>query len=140
MNSSSELVCTFVTKKKLDYKKLINFFSKIQNTNDYKILSNRALDLYCAEISKKNQNKLRKFCFKNKIDVCIQKAKWRKKKIFLADMDATMIKDETLDNLVKIAGIKADIDKLSKLAMDGKISLRDTLKFRGLYNNQSEYP
>jgi hypothetical protein len=53
MNSSSELVCTFVTKKKLDYKKLINFFSKIQNTNDYKILSNRALDLYCAEISKK---------------------------------------------------------------------------------------
>jgi phosphoserine phosphatase len=48
-------------------------------------------------------------------------------------MDATMIKDETLDNLVKIAGIKADIDKLSKLAMDGKISLRDTLKFRVSY-------
>jgi phosphoserine phosphatase len=133
MNSSSELVCTFVTKKKLDYKKLINFFSKIQNTNAYKILSNRALDLYCEEISKKNQNKIRKFCIKNKIDVCIQKAKWRKKKIFLADMDATMIKDETLDNLVKIAGIKADIDKLSKLAMDGKISLKDTLKFRVSY-------
>ena len=133
MNSSSELVCTFVTKKKLDYKKVINFFSKIQNTNDYKILSQRALDLYCENINKKNQDKLRKFCFKNQIDVCIQKAKLRKKKIFLADMDATMIKDETLDNLVKIAGIKADIDKLSKLAMDGKISLRDTLKFRVSY-------
>jgi phosphoserine phosphatase len=133
MNSSSELVCTFVSKKKLDYKKIINFFSKIQNTNDYKILSHRALDLYCEDISKKNKDRLRKFCFNNKIDVCIQKAKWRKKKIFLADMDATMIKDETLDNLVKIAGIKADIDKLSKLAMDGKISLRDTLKFRVSY-------
>ena len=133
MSSSSELVCTFVTKKKLDYKKLINFFSKIQNTNDYKILSNRALDLYCGDISSKNKNRLRKFCYENKIDVCIQKAKWRKKKIFLADMDATMIKDETLDNLVKIAGIKVDIDKLSKLAMDGKISLRDTLKFRVSY-------
>jgi phosphoserine phosphatase len=133
MNSSSELVCTFVAKKKLDYKNLINFFSKIQNTNDYKILSNRALDLYCENISNKNKDRLRKFCFKNKIDVCIQKAKWRKKKIFLADMDATMIKDETLDSLVKIAGIKADIDKLSKLAMDGKISLRDTLKFRVSY-------
>ena len=34
MSSSSELVCTFVTKKKLDYKKLINSFSKIQNTNE----------------------------------------------------------------------------------------------------------
>ena len=133
MSSSSELVCTFVTKKKLDYKKLTNFFSKIQNTNDYKILSNRALDLYCGDISGKNKKRLRKFCYKNKIDVCIQKAKWRKKKIFLADMDATMIMNETLDNLVKIAGIKVDIDKLSKLAMDGKISLRDTLKFRVSY-------
>jgi phosphoserine phosphatase len=133
MNSSAELVCTFVTKKKLDYKNLINFFSKIQNTNDYKILSSRAIDLYCENISNKNKDRLRKFCFKNKIDVCIQKANWRKKKIFLADMDATMIKDETLDTLVKIAGIKADIDKLSKLAMDGKISLRDTLKFRVSY-------
>jgi phosphoserine phosphatase len=133
MNSSSELVCTFVTKNKLDYKKIINFFSRIQNTKDYKILSDRALDLYCEDISRKNKDRLRQFCFKNKIDVCIQKSKWRKKKIFLADMDATMIKDETLDNLVKIAGIKADIDKLSKLAMDGKISLRDTLKFRVSY-------
>jgi len=133
MSSSCELVCTFVTKKKLDYKNLINFFSKIQNTNDYKILSNRALDFYCDDISSKNRNRLRKFCYKNKIDVCIQKTKWRKKKIFLADMDATMIKDETLDSLVKIAGIKVDIDKLSKLAMDGKITLRDTLKFRVSY-------
>jgi phosphoserine phosphatase len=133
MNSSTELVCTFVAKNKLDYKNLINFFSKIQDTQDYKILSKRALDLYCGDINKKNRKKIRKFCFKKKIDVCIQNLKWRKKKIFLADMDATMIKDETLDNLVKIAGIKADIDKLSKLAMDGKISLRDTLKFRVSY-------
>ena len=133
MSYSSQLVCTFVAKNKLDYKILINFFSKIQNTTHYKILSNRALDLYCEDFSKKNKDQLRKFCFKNKIDVCIQKAKWRRKKIFLADMDATMIKDETLDNLVKIAGIKGNIDRLSKLAMDGKISLRDTLKFRVSY-------
>jgi phosphoserine phosphatase len=133
MNSSSELVCTFVAKNKLNHKKIINFFSKIQNTNDYKILSNRALDLYCDDISKINRNRLRNFCFKNKIDICIQLVKWRNRKIFLADMDATMIKEETLDNLVKFAGIKLDIDKLSKLAMDGKISLRDTLKFRVSY-------
>ncbi len=133
MNSSSELVCTFVSKNKLDYKNLINFFSKIQDTQDYKILSKRALDLYCGNINKKDREKLRKFCIKNKIDVCIQNPKWRKKKIFLADMDATMIKDETLDNLVKIAGIRTDIDRLSKLAMDGKISLRETLKFRVSY-------
>jgi hypothetical protein len=37
-----------------------------------------------------------------------------KERNILADMDATMIKDETLrQSCSKIAGIKADIDKLS---------------------------
>ena len=34
-----------------------------------------ALDLYCGDITGKNKNRLRKFCYKNKIDVCIQKVK-----------------------------------------------------------------
>jgi len=55
MSSSSELVCTFVAKKKIDFKSLISFFSKIQNTEDYKMLSKRALDLYCGDISKKKK-------------------------------------------------------------------------------------
>ena len=67
MNNSSELVCTFVTKKKINYKKIINFFSKIQNTNDYKILSNRALDLYCDDISKKIKIDLEIFVSKIKL-------------------------------------------------------------------------
>ena len=67
MNNSSELVCTFVTKKKINYKKIINFFSKIQNTNDYKILSNRALDLYCDDISKKINLDLEIFVSKIKL-------------------------------------------------------------------------
>ncbi|GBL34059.1 hypothetical protein EMGBS14_07290 [Candidatus Pelagibacterales bacterium] len=67
MNSSSELVCTFVAKNKLNHKKIINFFSKIQNTNDYKILSNRALDLYCDDISKKIEIDLEIFVLKIKL-------------------------------------------------------------------------
>lgn len=67
MNSSSELVCTFVAKNKLNHKKIINFFSKIQNTNDYKILSNRALDLYCDDISKKKEIDLEIFVLKIKL-------------------------------------------------------------------------
>ncbi len=39
-------------------------------------------------------------------------------------MDATIIKNETLDDLVKIAGTKLNIDETSKLAMEGKISLK----------------
>ncbi len=45
-------------------------------------------------------------------------------------MDATIIKNETLDDLVKIAGTKLNIDETSKLAMEGKISLKETLSIR----------
>ena len=133
MNNSNQLVCTFVSKKKLDTNSVVNFFSKIQNTNHFEILSSRALDLYCDPFNKINEKKLRKFCLKKKIDICIQKIKFRKKKLFFSDMDATIIHNETLDDLVKIAGIKIDIEKTTKLAMEGKIGLRETLKLRVNY-------
>ena len=130
MNSSKEYVCTFVTNNKIDLKRIINFFSKTQNTNQITRLSDEAIDLYFNEISKKEESKIRNFCFRNKIDICIQPSNFRKKKILFSDMDATIIKNETLDDLVKIAGTKLNIDETSKLAMEGKISLKETLSIR----------
>jgi len=130
MNSSKEQICTFVSKKKINLKKIINFISSIQNTNKITKLSSKAFDFYLDPISKKAEVKIRKFCYKNKIDVCIQNFKHRKKKILFSDMDATIIENETLDDLVKIAGSKLNIDETSKLAMEGKISLKKTLSIR----------
>jgi phosphoserine phosphatase len=130
MNNSNQLVCTFVSKNKLDTNSVVNFFSKIQNTNHFEVLSKNALDLYCDPISLTQEKKLRNFCFKQKIDICIQKAKFRKKKIFFSDMDATIIHNESLDDLVKMAGIKIDIDKTTKLSMNGKIGIKKTLDLR----------
>jgi len=130
MNRSKEQICTFVSKKKINLKKVINFFSGIQNTNEIIKLSDKAFDFYSDPISKKDEIKIRKFCYNNTIDICIQNLKDRKKKIFFSDMDATIIKNETLDDLVKIAGTKLNIDETSKLAMEGKISLRETLSIR----------
>jgi len=130
MNNSKEYVCTFVTNNKIDLKKIIKFFSKFQNTNQITRLSDEAVDLYFNEISKKKETKIRNFCLRNKIDICIQPSNFRKKKILFSDMDATIIKNETLDDLVKIAGTKLNIDKTSKLAMEGKISLKETLSIR----------
>ena len=45
-------------------------------------------------------------------------------------MDATIIANETLDDLVKLTGVKTNIDETSKLAMEGKIDLKTTLKNR----------
>ena len=36
-------------------------------------------------------------------------------------MDATIIANETLDDLVKLTGVKTNIDETSKLAMEGKL-------------------
>jgi len=130
MNSSKGEICTFVFKYKINLKKIINFFSSIQNTNEIIKLSDRAFDFYSDPISKKEKIKIRKFCYKNKIDICIQNLTDRKKKILFSDMDATIIKNETLDDLVKIAGTKLNIDETSKLAMEGKISLEETLSVR----------
>ena len=55
-------------------------------------------------------------------------------------MDATIIENETLDDLVKISGVKANIDETSKLAMEGKIDIKTTLSTRVNYlkeQNQS---
>jgi len=45
-------------------------------------------------------------------------------------MDATIIENETLDDLVKISGVTANIDETSRLAMEGKIDIRTTLSLR----------
>lgn len=48
-------------------------------------------------------------------------------------MDATIIENETLDDLVKISGVNANIDETSRLAMEGKIDIRTTLSVRVNY-------
>ncbi len=48
-------------------------------------------------------------------------------------MDATIIENETLDDLVKISGVTANIDETSRLAMEGKIDIRTTLSIRVNY-------
>jgi len=44
-------------------------------------------------------------------------------------MDATIIENETLDDLVKISGVEANIDETSKLAMEGKIDIKNHFKY-----------
>lgn len=48
-------------------------------------------------------------------------------------MDATIIENETLDDLVKISGVTDNIDETSKLAMEGKIDIQTTLNLRVNY-------
>ena len=96
-------------------------------------LSECAYDLYLESITPEQNQELRKKCYLEKIDICVQSLTSREKKILLSDMDATIIENETLDDLVKISGVEANIDETSKLAMEGKIDIKTTLSTRVNY-------
>ena len=64
----------------------------------------------------------------NTVDINIIKSKsLRKKKLLLADMDSTIIKNESLDELAKFIGKGNEISKITKKAMEGKIQFEEAL-------------
>ena len=104
-----------------------NFSFKILNT---RILSNHALEIEIENFDINKTQDLNKIFNQKQIDFCIRDKNFKDFKVLLCDMDATMIANETLDDLVKITGSDFNVDETSKLAMEGKIDLRTTLKNR----------
>jgi len=64
------------------------------------------------------------------IDVVVQPAAHRRKKLFLADMDSTMIQQECIDELADYAGLKAHIATITERAMRGEIAFEEVLRER----------
>ena len=101
--------------------------------NSKKSLSPRCLDFEINCLDEKKESTIRKYFNSKKIDICIQDLNFRDKKLFISDMDATIIWNETLDDLVKTVGINANVDENTKLSMEGKIDIRTTLDVRVNY-------
>jgi phosphoserine phosphatase len=64
------------------------------------------------------------------IDVVVQPAAHRRKKLFLADMDSTMIGQECIDELADYAGLKAHVAAITERAMRGEIAFEPALRER----------
>lgn len=64
------------------------------------------------------------------VDVAIPSAERRRKKLFLADMDSTMIEQECIDELADQLGIKAHIAAITERAMRGEIDFEPALRER----------
>ena len=63
----------------------------------------------------------------------------RKKRLLLADMDATIIRDESLDELADLAGIADKIIPITKKAMAGELDFQEALSARlNFLNGQPE--
>jgi phosphoserine phosphatase len=64
------------------------------------------------------------------IDVVVQPRIDRRKKLFLADMDSTMIGQECIDELADFAGLKAHVAGITERAMRGEIAFEPALRER----------
>lgn len=65
-----------------------------------------------------------------KVDLVIQPAEGRKKRVLIADMDSTMIEQECIDELADEAGVGAYVASITARAMNGELDFEAALKER----------
>jgi phosphoserine phosphatase len=73
---------------------------------------------------------LRAHLAKAEIDLAIQPAEGRRKKLLVADMDSTIIQQECIDELAAELGIKPQIAAITERAMRGEIEFEPALRER----------
>ena len=64
------------------------------------------------------------------IDLVVQPAHGRKKRLLIADMDSTMIQQECIDELAAEAGVGAYVAGITARAMNGELDFEDALRER----------
>lgn len=62
-----------------------------------------------------------------RVDLVVQPAKGRRKKMLLADMDSTMIEQECIDELAEEAGVGAHVKEITARAMNGELDFEGAL-------------
>ena len=76
------------------------------------------------------ENRLREARGDLPIAIVVQPQAFRRKKLFLADMDSTMIGQECIDELADFAGLKAHVAGITERAMRGEIEFEPALRER----------
>ena len=64
------------------------------------------------------------------IDVVVQPLAGRRKRLFVADMDSTIIEQECIDELADYVGLKAHVAAITERAMRGEIAFEPALRER----------
>ncbi len=115
---------------------ILDSISKYIETNTGKKLpfkelsSNKAYEWELSDIdlNKKLKNLIEVFLFKKKIDCnFINPITDRKKKLLLADMDSTIIREESLNELANLIGKGKEVAQITEEAMSGKIDFEEAL-------------
>jgi phosphoserine phosphatase len=64
------------------------------------------------------------------VDIIVQEAELRRKKLLIADMDSTMIGQECIDELAAEVGLKDKVSAITARAMNGEIAFEPALRER----------
>ncbi|PVE25373.1 phosphoserine phosphatase SerB [Microvirga sp. KLBC 81] len=64
------------------------------------------------------------------VDIIVQPLATRRKRLFLADMDSTMIGQECIDELADYVGLKREVSEITERAMRGEIAFEPALRER----------
>tara|TARA_Y100000591_G_scaffold312180_1_gene316374 strand:+ start:527 stop:1411 length:885 start_codon:yes stop_codon:yes gene_type:complete len=124
---------TIVANQNFKYEESVDFLKNhfYLDLADSTVLSNNAISFEIRDFDESKKTHMKKVFTQKKIDFCFLNKFKIPNKIFLCDMDSTIIKNETLDDLVKMCGAEARvIDETSRLAMEGKIDIKSTLSSR----------
>ena len=93
-----------------------------------------AADLYCSPVDGSDLKAIEAGARQRlgglPIDIIVQPIATRRKRLFLADMDSTMIGQECIDELADFAGLKAEVSAITEKAMRGELAFEPALRRR----------
>ncbi len=102
-----------------------------QETQQAELASGIATDLlFESSEAKAAEARIRENLSGAPVDVIIQPEAARRKRLFLADMDSTMIGQECIDELADYVGLKAEVSEITERAMRGEIAFEPALRER----------
>src|SRR4051812_25244217 len=64
------------------------------------------------------------------LDVLIQPGQARRKRLFAADLESTIIENEMLDELADFAGMRTEVSEITRRAMNGELDFVQALAAR----------
>jgi phosphoserine phosphatase len=64
------------------------------------------------------------------VDWCVQMARGRRKRMLVADMDSTIVGQESVDEMAELKGVHAEVAALTERAMQGELDFETSLRER----------
>ena len=139
MTNDKLFVLTFVLvdQDKNNFNNLIKVIKKYLLSIDIKLIktsllkNNKASDFFFSDELKNFKLKnLKKRLETIKVDFCFQKSSQRKKKVFITDMDGTIIENETLNDIANFLGKGEQVKEITDLGLKGRLDFSTSLENR----------